>query len=249
MIRIHINAVLRVLDGFTGRPLTPSSLRFTVDGRIVHPTVKDGGYYILTDLSSGEHRVVLQGLRYLDECLTIQGGEEKPQNILVTMKPGADYPFGAAVTWLNLRVEGSKRPLPGKRVWIAAKNPLAELKIAQDAIHAGDKGGRLFFSASAKAISLPRDFMLIDGARSEICRVEELEELTESRFAAPLCFDHKRSCCLYPAQLYTADDAGTIRAVLREPLPVEVLAEGSEKTVSFELQPGTNEMKLSLKEK
>ena len=246
MIRIHINAVLRVLDGFTGQPLAPSALRCTVDGRTVRPTAKEGGYYVLTGLSSGEHQVVLQGLRYLDEHLTLRGGEEKSQSLLVTMKPGANYPFGAAVTWLTMRVEDGKRPLPGRRVWIAAKNPLAELRIAQDAVHAGDEGGRLFFPACAKALSLPRDFLLLDGTRSEICRVEELAELEASRFAAPLRFDHKRSCSLYPAQVYTADETGMIRAVFREPAPVEVLAEGSEKPVSFDLQSGTNEMTLSL---
>lgn len=249
MIRIHVNAVLRVLDGFTGRPLSPSALHCTVDGRTVHPIAKEGGYYVLTGLSSGEHQVALQGSRYLDEHLTIRGGEEAPKSVLVTMKPGADYPFGAAVTWLTLRVESGKRPLPGRRVWIAAHNPLAELRIAQDAVHAGDEGGRLFFSACAKALSLPRDFLLLDGAHSEICRVEELAELEVSRFAAPLRFDHKRSCRLYPSQVYTADETGTIRAVFREPALVEVLAEGGEKPVSFDLQSGMNEMKLSLKEK
>lgn len=247
MIHIHANAVLRVLDGFTGQPLPPSALRCTVDGMPFRPLAKDGGYYILTGLPPGEHPVTLQAPRYAGECLTVPGGPRETRSVLVTMKPGAGYRFGAAVTWLTLRVKaGKKTPAPGRRVWIAARNPLLELRVAQESLSKGDTGGRLFYPASMKSLSLPREFLLADGEQSEICRLEELEEPC---FAAPLAYSHKRGRSMFPAQVYTADEAGEIRAVFREPGAVELLAEGEAKPVSFTLEAGENETDLILKKK
>lgn len=242
MIRIHANLVVRVLDGFTGRVPAPSSIRWTMDGQPYRPIAKEDGYYILTNLSPGEHELVLWGRNYLSERLIVSGGEQC-QELLITMKPGRAYPFGQAVTWLNLQVSRKKQTLPGQRVWIAIRNPLLELRIAQDTIKAGERMGKCFFPASARTLALPRDMLLIDDAKSEICRLEELEEM---RFAAPLQYDHKRSKCLYPAQCHTADETGMIRAVFREPAQIEMLPEGEKKPVSLELSPGNNEYVLAL---
>jgi len=240
MIRIHADLILLVLDGFTGRPPAPSALRWTMDGRPCRPIVKADGYHVLTNLSPGEHELVLQGVGFLDERLTVSGGG---QELLVTMKPGERYPFGRAVTWLTLRLQQEKVPLPRKRVWIAARNPLVELRIAQAVIRAGESEGKLFFPETARTLTLPRELLISDGERSEICRLEELEPV---RFAAPLRFEHKRSCCLYPAQCHTADEEGVIRAVFREPMPIELLPEGEGRTVVLELAPGRNEHLLEI---
>lgn len=250
MIRIRVDAVLRVLDGFTGKPPAPSALLCMVDGEKYRPTVKDGGYYVLTGLAPGQHQVVLRGGCYQDERVDITvGRREALFETLVTMKPGPGYPFGGRVTRLTLRVGSKKGTLPHGRVWIAVRDPRLELRVAQDAIKAGEQTGRLFFPESVRSMALPCHVLLADGARSEVCRLEELEELEEGRFAAPLAFDHKRSCPLYPAQLYTADEAGIIRAVFREPLPVELLAEGTDKPVSLMLEPGDNGHELVLAKK
>jgi len=242
MIRIHADLVLRVLDGFTGRPPTPSAIQWVLDGRSCRPISKADGYYVLTNLSPGSHELVLRGGSYLDERLTIAGGGEC-QELLVTMKPGSRYPFGRAVTWLTLHVRQKKQTLPGQRVWLAARSALVELRIAQDVIKAGEMEGNLFFPESVKTMVLPRELLLLDGGRSEICRLEELEQ---PRFAQPLRFDHKRSCRLYPAQCHTADEMGVIRAVFREPVPIEMLAEGREKCVSLELKAGENEAEITV---
>lgn len=244
-IRIHANAVLRVLDGFTGQPLPPSVLRCTVDGAPFRPIGKAGGYYILTDLPPGEHQVNLQAPRYAGERLTVPGGSGAVLDALVTMKPGTGYPLGAAATWLILRVVSKEKgALSGWRIWIAARDSRQGLRIAQEAIRKGDMGGWLCGPASD--LPLPRDFLLLDGERSEICRVAGLEE---PQFAAPLAWCHKRDCRLFPAQVYTASEAGEIRAAFREPMPVELLAEGEKRPVSFDLRSGINEFTLSLREK
>lgn len=242
MIRMRANLVVRVLDGFTGRPLAPSAICWTMDGQSYRPIAKENGYYVLLNLSPGEHTLILQAGYYLEEKLTVQGGGEY-RELLVMLKPGIRYPFGRAVTWLTLHVQQEKQPIPGKRVWVAARNPLVELRIAQESIPAGETTGRLFFPESARTLALPREFLLIDGENTEICCLEELEE---PRFAMPLQAEHKRSCRLYPVQCYTSDAAGIIRAVFREPMPLEILIEGKKETIPLELSAGNNEVEITL---
>lgn len=246
MIRIRVDAVLRVLDGFTGKSLPPAAIRFTVDGIPFHPIIKEGGYYLLTNLDPGKHQVLLQGASYRDEYLTVTTGSGTGYpEIPVTMKPGDRYPFGREVTRLTLQLK-SRKSLAGRQVWIAVRSSLTELRIAQDMIRAGDTAGRLFFPENFRRIALPVNLLVLDKEHSELCRLEELEE---PRFSAPLCFDHKRSCCLYPAQCYTADSSGTIHAVFREPAPLEILAQGMPQPLSLTLETGENRQELTLDKK
>ena len=59
MIRIHVSAVCRVRDGFTGKILEGSRLQCDLDGARCRPTAKPGGYLVLTDLPAGPHRLSL----------------------------------------------------------------------------------------------------------------------------------------------------------------------------------------------
>lgn len=239
MIRIHTNAVVRVLDGFTGLALAPSAVRFRVDGSPFTPVVKPGGYYVLTGLPVGEHEVVLQANGFGPERLTIVGGMREMADLLVTLKPGEGYRFQSSVTWMTIHIRTAKKePAPGKRVWIAAKNPIYELRIAQATLAKGATTGRLFYPPSMRAVSLPRHFLVVDGERSEVVLLNELDE---AQFADGLVNDHKRGRCLYPAQVYTSNEDGDIRAVFQNPLPLEILVEGEKKPVSFEMEAGENE--------
>lgn len=244
MIRIRVSGVLRVLDGFTGRPLPPSVLRFWVDGAEFRPMAKGEGYYVLSGLAPGTYELLLRAAHYLDERVSLTVGRpEQLQELPVTMKPGLGYPFGGAVTRLTVAVSDKWGLRPRARVWVAVRDPRFELRVAQEAVHTGENRSRLFFPASARGLALPATLMLVDGVRSEICRLADPEE---GLFDTPMCYDHKRSCPLYPAQVYTADGEGRIRAVLREPLPVELLAEGEGQPLSVELEPGDNHCLLSV---
>ena len=60
MIRIHVSAVCRVRDGFTGKILEGSRLQCDLDGARCRPTAKPGGYLVLTNLPAGPHRLSLR---------------------------------------------------------------------------------------------------------------------------------------------------------------------------------------------
>lgn len=244
MITMRADIVIKVLDGFTGRPPQPSVLRWELDGRQCRPITKGDGYHVLLNLSPGPHRVVIRSAVYQEERLeAVCGGGS--QELLAALKPGSGYPFGQAVTRLNLGLtDPSGRPASGRRVWLGVKSPQAELRVAQDVIPAGEQEGRLFYPETAKGLSLPRDFLLSDKGRSELCRVEGLEP---GRFAWPMVHDHKRGCSLWPAQAYTADQAGRIQAVFRTACALELLAEGSPEPVCLTLESGENSLDVKLK--
>lgn len=243
MISIRADVVIKVLDGFTGQPPQSSALRWELDGQVCRPVVKRDGYCVLINLAPGVHTLVIRGGVYQEERLEMECGGGS-QELLVTMKPGKGYPFGQAVTWLTLALQKKdKTPLAGQRIWIAVKNQQTMLRVAQDVIPAGEREGRLFCPETAKTLSLPRDFLLLDGPRSELCRVESLES---GRFAQPTAFEHKRSCCLCPAQSYTTDQSGRVQAVFREPVPLEILAEGHPALFPLELEPGENSCTLTI---
>ena len=244
MITMRADIVIKVLDGFTGRPPQPSALRWELDGRQCRPIVKEDGYYVLLNLSPGPHSLVIRSAVYQQERLeAVCGGGS--QELLAALKPGRGYPFGQAVTRLNLALtDGEGHPASGLRVWLGMKSPQSELRVAQDVITAGEQEGRLFFPETAKGLSLPRDFLVSDKGRSELCRVESLEP---GRFAWPMAHAHKRGCSLWPAQGYTADQAGRIQAVFRAAVPLELLADGCAEPVELALETGENSQTVAVK--
>ena len=92
MIRIHVSAVCRVRDGFTGKILEGSRLQCDLDGARCRPTAKPGGYLVLTDLPAGPHRLSLRCPGYQEGWVEFSAGRDT-QELDVTMKPGRGYPL------------------------------------------------------------------------------------------------------------------------------------------------------------
>lgn len=212
MIRIRIGAVVRVTDGFTGMAPAKNTLAWMLDGQPCRPMEKLGGYYLFTDIMPGRHLLRVSGPHFRAEEREFEPGTEE---IGIVLHPGEGYPFGREVARLTLRLNGPQAA--GGVVWSAAQRITAELRIAQTGLKEGDDRVRLFFRASARQTALPQEYLLLDGEKTEVCRVEVLEE-EGSRLARPLRFGHRRGCSLYPAFRYTADETGLIRAVYREPM-------------------------------
>lgn len=236
MISIHLSVILHVLDGFTGRPTGWGTLRCTVDGRPFRPLVKDGGTYLFLDLPEGEHIITLSGAYYRPEEVRV---EKSCREVIVTMKPAENYPFGRQCPRLRLHLG-----VPGGVVWAAEMNPLTELKIAQATAAAGAEEVQLFCRDPARKLALPRDFLLADEKAPEVCRIEDLSSSAPTLLAKPLGYDHKRGCCLYPAQRYRADTEGLVQAVFREPARMAFWCPGGKLTLA-EMKMGENEIQLN----
>ncbi len=237
MISIHVSAVLRVRDGYTGREVKPSSLVCAVDGLPCRPVGKDGGYLVFTGLAPGAHTISLRGQGFLEELVEVEAGGAAWE-IDVTMKPGPNYPFRQTVTRLTLTVLDKKKPAAGRLVWLAAGQ---ELKIAQTKAEAGSCELRVFFKGPPPAGT----YLITDDKHSEIVSLRSVEGET-AILGTPLQWGHARSKCFLPAQRYRTGEDGTLSAVLRAPCTVQVYAEGAGLIGSAQLAEGDNQVTLSL---
>ena len=244
MIAIHVSAVCRVRDGYTGSTLASGGLRCCLDGAPCQPVRKPGGCLVLTNLPPGRHLLSLQSRGYQEEWveLTVDAGT---QEVEVTMKPGADYPFQLAVTRLELEILEKGRPAAGRQFWLAAPSG-PEMKIAQTRAEAGSTQTRLFCKGALPP-AVPGTYLIADGADSEVVVLRSLAEETGT-LAAPLLRSHSRGRMLIPAQSYHTNSAGRLSAAFREPCVIELCSREGVPLGRLELQLGENRQRLSVGE-
>ena len=242
MITMHVSAVCRVRDGFTGRAIEASGLVCALDGAPFRPVGKPGGYLVLVNLPGGTHRLSLRCQGYQEEWVEIRSGRGT-QELDVTMKPGEGYPFRQEVTWLTLTLLEGGEPAAGRQLWLAAPGP-AELKIAQTRAEAGSTGLRIFCKGAA-APAVPGTYLIADGADSEIVFLRALEE-EMGELLEPLRRGHGRSRSLLPAQRYHTGADGVLCAAFPEPCTLEVCGGEGGLLASLELTQGENRQTVQL---
>lgn len=242
MISMHVSAVCRVRDGFTGRAMEPSGLVCTLDGAPFRPVGKPGGYLVLVNLPGGTHRLSLRCQGYQEEWMEIRSGRGT-QELDVTMKPGEGYPFRQEVTLLTLTILEGGEPAAGRQLWLAAPGP-TEMKIAQTRAEAGSTGLRIFCKGAA-APAVPGTYLIADGADSEIVFLRALEE-EMGELLEPLRRGHGRSRSLLPAQRYHTGADGVLRAAFPEPCTLEVCGGEGGLLASLELTQGENRQTVQL---
>ena len=242
MITFRASAVCCVRDGYTGGAIEASRLLCALDGAPYRPLGKPGGYLVLLNLSAGVHRLELRSAGYQEEWVEFRTGRGT-QELEITMKPGAQYPFPLGVTRLTLTCLERDQPAVGRQLWLAAPGAV-ELKIAQTKAEAGSQSLRLFAKGPV-APAVPGTYLISDGANSEIVLLRALEEEI-GEFLTPLQYAHSRGRPLLPAQRYHTDDAGTLSAVFREPCTVELCHADGKQLTSFKLNEGENQETVSL---
>lgn len=242
MITLHVSAVCRVRDGYTGKALDASALLCTLDGLPCRPVGKPDGCLVLVNLTPGVHRLSLRSRGYQEEWVELTAGRDT-QEVDITMKPGEDYPFRQTVTRLELTVTRGGTPAAGEQLWLAVPGP-AQLKVAQTRAEAGERELRLYCKGPASAVT-PGAYLIADGADSEIVGLRALEE-EMGTLAAPLARSHGRGRLLLPAQRYHAGPDGRLTAVFPGPCSVEVCVPGSGLAASLTLEEGDNRQTIPL---
>lgn len=242
MISIHASAVCRVVDGYTGRPLEGSALSCTLDGLPCHPVAKQGGYLVLVNLASGNHRLALRCHGYQEEWVEFQA-DGGTRELDITMKPGYSYPFRQTITRLELTLEEAGGPAAGRQLWLAASG-LFELKLAQAKAEAGETQLRLYCKGPEEAVPMGA-YLIADGKNSEIVGLRAFEK-EMGVFTTPLRRAHSRGKLLLPAQRYHTGADGNVAAVFRSACTVEVYAEETGLLASLKLDEGENRQTVPL---
>lgn len=217
MIRRTASAVFLMRDGFTGATLTNgSATRCFLDGEpLRRPLWKREGYLVLTDLAPGEHVLRISRSGYQDEEIPLTVDEGRPTEDTIALKPGAGYRFPPETVRVELILRRDGAVSAGERIWLGVPTR-TRLKLAQEKTEPGDNSAHLFCEGNASLLPVPGHFLLTDRKAPELAYLRSLcDEIGE--FAPPLTLSHARGTELVPMQIYTADETGTVRVLLREP--------------------------------
>ena len=117
MIRVHVSAVCRVRDGFTGQPVETAGLLCSLDDQSCRPVCKPGGYLILTDLPAGRHVLVLTAAGFQREQLelTTGGGTEELDVSMLFNTVSYSLSIGGSIHYATVLGEG--REEEGNRIF------------------------------------------------------------------------------------------------------------------------------------
>ena len=244
MIRIHVDAVFTVYDGFTGKAMPPSAVRVLLDGRRFRPEYRQGGYLIFINLEPGNHKIEFSAAYYGDETVDFETRRDSRVERVVNLKPGLNYPFGGKTTRLTATVTARGKCSPKKRVALAAGDG-PEIKIAQDSAAAGDSEMKLYIRGKHSDLMLPGEYLIIDGKNSEVCTLTAVNDGT-GLFAAALIYEHKRGKALHMSQTYTTDENGVFTAFFRRPAGIHAFVEENSILMSRELTEGENDMEIQI---
>lgn len=243
MIHLHVSAVLAVYDGFTGRPISRTTVTCLLDGVRCLPEYREGGYLVFVNVPPGEHMLEIRSAYYQPELVFLHIKPSETAEYGVTLKPAARYPFGGAATSLTVYLSLKGRPVAGRKVWLAARAAGEEWKLAQDHAEAGALQARVFGRGGRGAYA--RNFLIADGKNSEIVFISDIRD-SQAIFAQPLERGHKRGVAFYPAQTFVTGAEGEFTAFFREPLPVEIFDPAGMKITSAELVSGVNRLEAAL---
>ena len=214
MIRRTASAVFLMRDGFTGATLTNgSATRCFLDGEpLRRPVWKREGYLVLTDLTPGEHVLLISRSGYQDERVPITVGDGRPMEDTIALKPGAGYRFPQETVRVELTLRRGGAPAAGERVWLGVP-PRTRLKLAQEKNEPGDAEAHLFCDGNPGLLPIPGHFLMTDRKAPELAYLRSLCDET-GEFAPPLTLSHGRGTEMIPMQSYCADESGVVRVLL-----------------------------------
>ena len=224
MIALDVALALEILDDFTGRPLKPAALRFSLDGQEARPIQKDGGWFVFLSPGPGMHELSVRAPGYQGERLTFPGvGEgEEPRLETLRLLPAPDYRFGRRVTTLTLRfLDKSGRPPRDLEVYRLGSDRQS-LRLAQDDAAAGARALRLFAPEKPARLPLPGLFYLEDGEAGELLCLS-LPEGAIYALETPLRLAHKRGRLLRPCRALRPDAEGRAFLALGEETEARLL--------------------------
>ena len=203
MIRIKVGLALRITDGYTGEAVSGKGLLFFLDGVQKAMIEKPGGFYALTGVEPGEHKLRIESVFFRTECFSFEAGTEL---IPVILKPGPSYPHLPGSRRIRVRNEGAA----AVTFYTGRKRPGTEIKIAQSDLSEGDRSIKLYFGSKKSCPELPCRMLIEDGAQTEAIFLEEKDGDGKNGLGGPLTYAHKRGCLLMEAQRYILEGAGKI---------------------------------------
>lgn len=221
--------VVRVIDAWTGRPVSGSGVRASLDGIGSKPIRTSDGSFAFLNVDQKTCELIISSATYLEERLPLDLSllPASAPVVVVSLQPSRLYPPPPASAGVEVAVRDLfGRPLTGVAV--------AALVDAEDAVR-----GRLADEQAAGSITLryvpgavrlqEGDVVALrerEGGAAEWCRIRTVDAAEcRLKLAAPLERSWKRGARLLPAALARGDGGGTIVVPFRGSLPSACEAE------------------------
>ncbi|TYP79677.1 hypothetical protein [Paenibacillus methanolicus] len=221
-ITTRCSLVIRLSDGFTGRPPASSAVSLSVEGSARKPIVKSDGMWIFTDLEGAEVTVIIESAVYRRQKARIRLDELSPLEpvVAIALVPGGAYPLPSGTTILDAAVtDRSGAPLAGERVE-------AEVALAQAS------RGRLVADASSGSREIEvlkngaigvGDYLRLSGrdnTSGQVVRIlEHRDGVRKYALELPLAMEANRGDQLLPHLKQSTDERGRIWMAFRQPMP------------------------------
>ncbi len=235
MIHRKVSAALLLRDGYTGLPFRSGAEVFVwVDGVLVRPVFKEGGYLVLTDLPPGGHELLLRRRGFQDARLDWEVLADGPAfESEIDLLPGRGYPFREEPLRLELGLFQGETPLAGETLW-SGRHGAFQLKLAQDGAEGTEV--RLVHRGGLVRLPVPGHFLAADEKGPELLRLLRIEG-ERGFLERPPALPHKRGTPLIPMCRSQSDGAGRVSLLLREAGTFSLFCRGQWKKLELE-RPG-----------
>jgi len=183
----RLSFVLRLTDGFFGSVLSSREAAIWIDGVGYRHEYKPGGYFVVTDLTEGEHSVVVRSPEFQTETVTINidyGQAVSAENRVhyLVLNPSASHPGAVRAPSVRGKVVGAQK--------LYIMRSRGKMKIAEDSAESGNTSLKLFCEGARP--QFPSFFRIKDRTRGEIITISGADGDVYI-LEKPLAFSHPRS--------------------------------------------------------
>jgi hypothetical protein len=243
-VQTIVSVVFKIFDRFNKKPVSASSVLFTVGGENRKPVYKTGGYFVFTDLACGNTSFELHSPVYESRHIEVDVPQRDSEYKMVylMLNPSSSYPFGSAVTTISGLVNIAKEPLSNQPFYLLTGKEMT-IKIAQDDACEGNDSLKLFASSGHGGMSVPGTFLIQDKNQKnqEFCTITDSEN--EYHLSDKLLHSHPRGTPLVETVEYSTNMDGKFTAVLPASYSVQSKIElifphkGRNKSVTLDIRP------------
>jgi len=245
-ISYRVAAAVLVIDDFTDRLVSGSSIRMRVPGSSVKPIRKADGFFVFTTGAREIRQIEVESPVYHRALIDLESQRLNPGRpvLRVRLQPNRLYAASGKVT----AIEGKAGP--GDVIQVAPASFPQSLKLLYDYTRDGDDGGLTICLFPSEKKELSGKYLSIrtkEQAEAEVFRVLEPVDREQGLYALAeaLKKDYKKAgASICPVFVTTADEKGEYFFLLpgpegQEPFPCVVSCTGRKlKSLTADLLPG-----------